>query len=226
MPKKQKAICLVSGGMDSALTLAIALEDYDVSAMHAYYGQLTQDREIKAFRDIASHYGINEIMTFSLGHLTQIGGSALTDPDITIHTGGLDKTQIPNTYVPFRNAHLLSAAVSWAEVISASAIFIGAIEEDSSGYPDCRESFINAFNIAIDEGTRPETNLNVITPVMHLTKAEIVERGMELNVPFELTWSCYKNIDKACGVCDSCILRLKAFDTAGFDDPIPYIEGQ
>lgn len=222
MPKKPKAICLVSGGMDSAVTLAIALKDYDVAAMHAYYGQLTQDREIKAFRDITTHYGINEIMAFSLSHLNQIGGSALTDPDIEIHTGGIDINRIPNTYVPFRNAHLLCAAVSWAEVMGASAIFIGVVEEDSSGYPDCRESFIDAFNKAISEGTRPETNLNVITPVMHLTKAEIVKKGMELNVPFELTWSCYKNIEKACGVCDSCILRLKAFEDSGFDDPVPY----
>jgi len=222
MPKKQKAICLVSGGMDSAVTLAIALEKYDVAAMHAYYGQLTQDREIKAFRDITNHYGINETMAFSLSHLTQIGGSALTDPDIDLHTGGIDKTRIPNTYVPFRNAHLLSAAVSWAEVLGASAIFIGIVEEDSSGYPDCRESFIEAFNKAVNEGTRPETNLNIIAPVMHLTKAEIVRKGMELNVPFELTWSCYQNTEKACGVCDSCILRLKAFEDAGFDDPIPY----
>jgi len=219
---KQKAVCLVSGGMDSAVTLAIALQEYDVAAMHAYYGQRTQERELQAFRDLMNHFEIKRILTFSLAHLTQIGGSSLTDPSIEIHTGGLKSDGIPNTYVPFRNAHLLTAAVSWAEVLKAKKVFIGAVEEDSSGYPDCREAFFKAFNTVVDEGTLPGTHIEIITPALHMKKSDIIKKGMELGVPFELTWSCYQNTEKACGICDSCLLRLNAFEKAGYKDPIPY----
>ena len=220
---KEKAVCLVSGGMDSLVSLAMAIEDHDVCMMHAYYGQLTQERELKAFRDISEHYSIDTVMTFSLSTLAQIGGSSLTDPEINVHTGGL-KDGIPNTYVPFRNAHLLSAAVSWAEVLGARKVYIGAVEEDSSGYPDCTESFFRAFEKVVDEGTLPETKIEIITPLLHLSKAQIVKKGFKRNVPFELSWSCYQNNEIACGVCDSCILRLRAFEDAGFEDPISYEE--
>ncbi|MBU1023148.1 7-cyano-7-deazaguanine synthase QueC [bacterium] len=220
---KEKAVCLVSGGMDSLVSMAMAIEDYDVCMMHAYYGQLTQERELKAFRDISAHYSIDKVMTFSLSTLAQIGGSSLTDPEIDVHTGGL-VDGIPNTYVPFRNAHLLSAAVSWAEVLGASRVFIGAVEEDSSGYPDCRESFFRAFEKVVVEGTLPGTKIEIVTPLLHLTKTEIVRKGIQMRVPFELSWSCYKNNEKACGVCDSCILRLRAFEGAGLEDPILYEE--
>jgi 7-cyano-7-deazaguanine synthase len=222
--KRELAVCLVSGGMDSATTLAIARQDYDVAAMHAYYGQLTQDREIKAFRDLVSYYDIKNSMTFSLSHLHQIGGSALTDPDIEVSTEGVRKDIVPTTYVPFRNAHLLSAAVSWAEVLNATRVFIGVVEEDSSGYPDCRQSFIEQFEKAVDEGTLPTTKIKIMAPVLHMSKTEIVKKGLELGVPYELTWSCYVNTEKACGVCDSCRLRLAAFHDAGYEDPIPYEE--
>jgi 7-cyano-7-deazaguanine synthase len=220
--KKEKAVCLVSGGMDSAYSLAVALLDYDVAAMHAYYGQRTQEREYRAFKEITDHYSITERMIFSLAHLNQIGGSSLTDPAIDIHTGGIISGKIPNTYVPFRNAHLVTAAVSWAEVLKASKVFIGAVEEDSSGYPDCREVFFTAFNKVIETGTPPGTKIEIITPALHMSKAEIVKKGMELKVPFELTWSCYKNTEAACGQCDSCLLRLRAFKEVGYTDPVPY----
>jgi len=222
--KRETAVCLVSGGMDSATTLAIARQDYNVAAMHAYYGQLTQDREIKAFRDLVSYYDIKNSMTFSLSHLHQIGGSALTDPDIEVSIEGVRKDTVPSTYVPFRNAHLLSAAVSWAEVLKATRVFIGVVEEDSSGYPDCRQSFIEQFEKAVDEGTLPTTKIKIVAPVLHMSKTEIVKKGHEIGVPYELTWSCYVNTEKACGVCDSCRLRLAAFKNAGYEDPIPYEE--
>ena len=209
--------------MDSAVTLAIAQKDYYVAAMHAFYGQLTQDREIKAFRDLVKHYDISQSMTFSLAHLAQIGGSALTDLSIELNTDGITN-DVPSSYVPFRNANLLAAATSWAEIIKASRIFIGIVQEDSSGYPDCRESFIDAFDRVIIEGTLDETKIQIVAPVLHLSKSEIVKKGFELDVPFELTWSCYRNSERACGVCDSCRLRLKAFKDAGYDDPIPYEE--
>lgn len=220
--QKDKAVCLVSGGMDSLVTLAIALLDYDVAVMHACYGQKTQERELRAFEDIADHYGIERRLIFSLEYLKKIGGSSLTSDEIDVYVGGLDTNTIPNTYVPFRNAHLLCTAVSWAEVTGAVKVFIGAVEEDSSGYPDCREDFFNAFNLVIEKGTLPDTRIEIATPNLHLSKAQIVKRGIELKVPFELTWSCYKNSDIACGLCDACLLRLRAFREAGYDDPIPY----
>jgi 7-cyano-7-deazaguanine synthase len=219
---KEKAICLVSGGMDSAVTLAIALASYDVHAMHVMYGQRTQERELKSFRSLVECYGIEKTMIISMDYIQRIGASSLTNRDIEIPKITQDPGVIPNTYVPFRNAQLLSAGVSWAEAVSASKVFIGAVEEDSSGYPDCREIFFNAFNDMVSKGTRPETRIEIATPVIHMSKAEIVKKGMELKVPFELTWSCYENSDKACGECESCRLRLNAFIVAGMSDPISY----
>jgi 7-cyano-7-deazaguanine synthase len=227
--KKGLAIILVSGGMDSCVTAAIANEEYRLAFLHVNYGQRTEARELRAFNDIADHYKAEKKLSVSLEHLKVIGGSALTDESIPVPqmtgTGVPQYTppvSIPITYVPFRNAHLLSIAVSWAEVIGATRIFIGAVEEDSSGYPDCREIFYQAFNRVIETGTRPETRIEIVTPLIHLKKSAIVKRGYELKAPLDLTWSCYQSSDKACGRCESCALRLKGFREAGVKDPIPY----
>lgn len=221
---RPKSVILVSGGMDSLVTAAIANNDYAMAFLHANYGQRTERRELKAFGDIADFYDVSERLVIDFMHLSRIGGSSLTDSNIAVSEANLDYTGIPSSYVPFRNANLLSAAVSWAEVIGADRIFIGAVEEDSSGYPDCRESFYQAFNKAIELGTKPETSIKIEAPIIHFKKFEIVKKGFELNAPFELSWSCYRNEDKACGVCDSCALRLRAFQLAGIQDPIEYIE--
>ena len=218
------AVCLVSGGMDSCVTAAIAEEENDALAfLHVSYGQLTEQRERKAFEDLADYYQVRRRLAVSLEHLSLIGGSSLTDKNIPVTNANLNATGIPASYVPFRNAHLLSIATSWAEVIGAQSIYIGAVAEDSSGYPDCRPEFYEAFEAAIAAGTRPETNIEIRTPVIHLKKAEIVLRGQELGAPLELTWSCYRAEEKACGTCDSCALRLRAFRQAGVVDPIPYV---
>ncbi|MFQ5586281.1 MAG: 7-cyano-7-deazaguanine synthase QueC [Thermodesulfobacteriota bacterium] len=224
--KKPLAVVLVSGGMDSCVTAAIAATETVPAFLHVNYGQKTEARELRAFNEIADFYGVERRLVVDLGYLKAIGGSALTDEGIEVptHTSQHDvrDTAIPPTYVPFRNAHLLSVAVSWAEVIGARQIFIGAVEEDSSGYPDCREVFYRAFRRAIDEGTRPETEIEVVTPLIHMRKDAIVRQGVELEAPLHLTWSCYKEEDTACGVCDSCLLRLKGFRGACVEDPIPY----
>jgi 7-cyano-7-deazaguanine synthase len=217
------AICLVSGGMDSCVTAAIAHSENDELAfLHVSYGQRTEQRERRAFEALADHYDVKLRLVISLEHLALIGGSSLTDPTIAVTPADLTAQSIPSSYVPFRNAHLLAAAVSWGEVIGANAIYIGAVAEDSSGYPDCRPEFYVAFQNVIDLGTKPETNLIVRTPVIGLKKFEIVKRGLELGAPLELTWSCYQSSDLACGNCDSCALRLRAFREAGVTDPIPY----
>jgi len=216
-----KAIILVSGGMDSCVTATAAKADgYDLSFLHMNYGQRTEKRELKAFHDIADYYMVDERLVVDICHLSTIGGSCLTDKNIEIPDANLDNSDIPISYVPFRNANILSAAVSWAEVINAIAIFVGAVEEDSSGYPDCRRSFFDAFEKVIDAGTKPETNIKIITPLITLTKKEIVEKGISLNAPLHLTWSCYKNEDIPCGECDSCALRARGFLQAGFKDPL------
>ncbi len=226
---KPRAVVLVSGGMDSCVTAAIANLEYNAAFLHINYGQRTERRELKAFRALADHFGIGKRLVAELTHLNKIGGSSLTDKKIRITEADPSKlfqsakNDIPTSYVPFRNANILSVAVSWAEVIGAQKIFIGAVEEDSSGYPDCRKEFYEAFNAMIDLGTKPETKISIVTPVIDLKKSEIVLRGKELKAPFELTWSCYKNDDIACGVCDSCALRLRAFQIAGIEDPIPYL---
>jgi 7-cyano-7-deazaguanine synthase len=219
---KSKAVVLVSGGMDSLVTAAIASREHELCFLHLNYGQRTEGRELKAFSDIADYYKVENKLTVNLEYLSQIGGSSLTDKNIKISNADLYYKGIPSSYVPFRNANILSIAVSWAEVVGANKIFIGAVEEDSSGYPDCRKVFYDAFNEVIELGTKPETKILIETPIIHLKKHEIIKKGMELNAPFELSWSCYKNDVKACGVCDSCALRLRGFQTAGFDDPIEY----
>lgn len=217
-----KAVVLMSGGMDSCVTAAIAAQEYRLAALHASYGQLTEGREARAFEDIADFFGITERLHVDLPHLGRIGGSALTDPNIPLREADLEAVDIPASYVPFRNAHFLSIAVSWAEVIGAAKIYIGAVEPDSSGYPDCRPEYYRIFNMLIRAGTRPESNIEIVTPLIHLRKHEIVKKGIALGAPFHLSWSCYQSSQEACGVCDSCALRLRAFEQAGLEDAIPY----
>ncbi len=219
-----KAIVLCSGGMDSCVTTAIAAQEYELALLHLNYGQRTELRELYAFNAIADHYGAAQRLVVSLEHLTKIGGSSLTDAMIEVSKANLDRREIPSSYVPFRNANMLSVATSWAEVLGASAIFVGAVEEDSSGYPDCRREFYDAFEKAIDAGTKPSTSIKILTPVLQCSKMDIVLRGIALGAPLHLTWSCYQNEDVACGVCDSCALRLRGFQMAGVDDPIPYAQ--
>ena len=227
---KQAAIVLLSGGMDSCVCAAIANQGYRLAFLHVNYGQRTEARELRSFNEIADFYHAEMRLSVSLEHLKIIGGSSLTDENIPVPVTDSLKTQnsqlttssIPSTYVPFRNAHLLSIATSWAEVIGAKKIFIGAVEEDSSGYPDCRETFYQAFNKVIEMGTKPETRVEIVTPLIHLKKSEIVKKGTELGAPLHLTWSCYQNSERACGRCESCTLRLKGFQEAGVTDPIPY----
>jgi 7-cyano-7-deazaguanine synthase len=223
-PERSLAVCLVSGGLDSCVTAAIANDRHEELAfLHISYGQRTEARERRAFDEIAEYYAVAHRLVVSLEHLAQIGGSSLTDPRIAVTPADLANTAIPSSYVPFRNAHLLSVATSWAEVIVADAIYIGAVAEDSSGYPDCRPEFYEAFQRAITLGTKPQTQIAIKTPVIALTKAEIVRLGRELKAPLELSWSCYQLSDQACGECDSCALRLRAFRVAGVPDPIPYL---
>jgi 7-cyano-7-deazaguanine synthase len=218
------AICLVSGGMDSCVTAAIANQENDELAfLHVSYGQRTEERERQAFDAIADHYNVASRLVVSFDHLARIGGSSLTDNQIPVSAPDLASRTIPSSYVPFRNAHLLATAASWGEAIKARAIYIGAVAEDSSGYPDCRPEFYAAFQQAIDVGTRPETRLNIEMPVIGMRKSEIVRKGLQLNAPLHLTWSCYQASDRACGNCDSCALRLRAFREAGARDPIAYV---
>jgi 7-cyano-7-deazaguanine synthase len=236
MSRQPKAVVLLSGGMDSCVTAAIAHETHELALVHASYSQRTERRERQSFDDIADFYSVNERLVVRLDHLAQIGGSALTDKRIAVPErvraplgarqieveNPSAGNEIPVTYVPFRNAHFLAVAVSWAEVIGASAIFIGAVAEDSSGYPDCRPAYYRVFQQLVCEGTRPETQIEIVTPVIGLRKREIIQRGIELGAPLDRTWSCYQFDDEACGSCDSCRLRLKAFMEAGVTDPIAY----
>jgi len=218
----KKAVCVISGGMDSALSAKIAQhEGYEIIGVHFNYGQRTQRRELEAFRALCDAYGVTSRYEIDLPFFETIGASALTDRSIDVPTEGI-QPGVPVTYVPFRNGIFLSVAASIAEKEGAEAIYIGVVEEDSSGYPDCRESYIEAMERAINLGTKEETQLAIKMPLVHLKKADIVAKALELNVPLELTWSCYKNEEKACGVCDSCRLRLKGFKEAGAKDPIAY----
>jgi 7-cyano-7-deazaguanine synthase len=210
--------------MDSCLTVAKVFPDFELALLHCTYGQRTQHRELRSFHAIADHYKVQHRMVVSMDHLTRIGHSSLTDERIPVSTANLNSTAIPTSYVPFRNANILAVAVSWAEVIGATAIAVGAVEEDSSGYPDCRKEFYTAFEEVIRTGTKPETRMRILTPVIDLSKAEIVLQGQAINAPFHLTWSCYQRDDVACGVCDSCALRLRGFARAGVEDPIPYAQ--
>lgn len=225
MAEKPKAVVLLSGGMDSCVTTAIANQTHRLALLHAGYGQRTERRERRAFDAIADFYSVRERLVIRFDALSQIGGSALTDRKLAVPESGealAPGSGVPVSYVPFRNAHFLSAAVSWAEVIGATAIFIGAVAEDSSGYPDCRPEYYRAFEALIREGTRPETHIEMVTPVIAMRKSQIVRRGLELGAPLDRTWSCYQSEDQACGVCDSCRLRLRAFGEAGVRDPIAY----
>ncbi len=215
------AIALVSGGMDSCVTAAIAGQDYELAMLHVNYGQKTELRELKAFHDIADFYDVEKRLIVNIDYLKHIGGSSLTDDTMEISTSGLSN-EIPSSYVPFRNTHIIAMAVSWAEVIGAEKIFIGAVEEDSSGYPDCTKSYYEAYNKLIEVGTKPSTHIEIITPVIDMKKSEIVRKGMELCAPLHLTWSCYGHSELACGKCDSCLLRLRGFREAGVEDPIGY----
>ena len=220
----KKAICILSGGMDSTLSSYIAKnEGYEIIAVHFNYGQRTQDRELKAFRDICDDLGILEKYEIDIPFFTQIGASALTDKNIDVPTQGV-KPGVPITYVPFRNGIFLSITAAIAEKEGATAMYIGVVQEDSSGYPDCTDEFIQDITKAINQGTKEETKIEIVTPLVHLTKAQIVEEAIKLNVPLEHTWSCYKEENEACGVCDSCRLRLNGFKLANAVDPIPYKE--
>jgi len=217
------AICLVSGGMDSCVTAASArAENDELGFLHISYGQRTEAREQRAFSDLADHFGVSKRLVASIEYLKLIGGSSLTDERIQVAEANLAAREVPTSYVPFRNSHLLAIATSWAEVTGAGSIYIGAVAEDSSGYPDCRPEFYEAFQKAIDAGTKPDTHIEIRTPIINMRKSEIIKRGLELAAPLELTWSCYVSEDVACGRCDSCALRLRAFADAGLPDPIRY----
>jgi 7-cyano-7-deazaguanine synthase len=219
---KSKAVVLLSGGMDSCVCAALAARDHEAAALHVSYGQRTEERERRSFQGICERLGISRRLVVRNELFRAVGGSALTDEKIGIPQSYEIGRDIPVTYVPFRNAHFLAAAVSWAEVLGAEKIYIGAVEQDSSGYPDCRPAYYRAFNEVIKKGTK-EGTIEIVTPLISMRKLDIVRLGIELRVPFDLTWSCYGEQDLACGVCDSCVLRLRAFREAGMDDPIPYL---
>ena len=221
---KAVAVVLLSGGLDSCVTAAVAAQSHDLALLHLAYGQRTQTRERQAFSDIADFYGVppKRRTILQTDALSRIGGSALTDPDVPVPDADLQRPDVPITYVPFRNAHLLCLGVSWAETLRARAVYIGIVEEDGSGYPDCTEDFCSAFARAVTAGTRPETDICIHTPVIHHTKTQIVRLGADLGAPLHLTWSCYSREDVACGRCDSCALRLRAFQNAGIPDPVSY----
>jgi len=232
LEKKADAVVLLSGGMDSCVCAALAIQQHgtqNVALLHAGYGQRTAARERRAFQSIADFYGVKQRLLVQLDHFRSIGGSALTDSNIAVPenqfselSGTTKIPEIPVTYVPFRNAHFISVAVSWAEVIGAHEIYIGSVAEDSSGYPDCRPEYYRVFQELIRVGTRPETQIAIATPVIAMRKSEIIRKGLEAGAPLHLTWSCYQSEDQACGVCDSCALRLRAFAEAGTRDPIAY----
>ena len=224
--KQSRAVVLLSGGMDSCVCAALAVRDRQAAAVHVSYGQRTEQRERRAFESICDRLQIRDRLLVRNEALRAIGGSALTDSSIAVpeaHAIGAGVQNVPVTYVPFRNAHFLAVAVSWAEVLGAEEVYIGAVEPDSSGYPDCRPEYYRAFNEVVKTGTR-EGTIRVVTPLIAMRKAEIVKLGLELGAPFDLTWSCYQREDRACGVCDSCLLRLRAFREVGADDPIAYEE--
>jgi 7-cyano-7-deazaguanine synthase len=222
---RERAVVCLSGGMDSCVCAALAARDYDAFALHCSYGQRTEQRELQSAKAVATALGFQDFLHLRLDLFRRIGGSALTDPTISVPEAPADEAaigaEIPVTYVPFRNAHFLAAAVSWAEVLGAKAVLIGAVEQDSSGYPDCRPAYYEAFQELIRRGTK-NGDIIVRTPLIHMHKRQIVALGLELAAPLELTWSCYSGLEEACGVCESCVLRLRAFEQAGTKDPIRY----
>jgi 7-cyano-7-deazaguanine synthase len=224
-PGRQKAVVCLSGGMDSCVCAALAARDFEVYAVHFSYGQRTEGRELRSAEEVARLVGVRELLHLKIDLFRRIGGSALTDAAIAVPAAASDESmigsEVPVTYVPFRNAHFLSAAVSWAEVLGARTVLIGAVEQDSSGYPDCRPDYYDAFNELIRMGTK-DGDIRVVTPLIEMRKSEIVRLGVELGAPFHVSWSCYSGESEACGVCESCVLRLRAFREAGAVDPIPY----
>ncbi|MFZ0958393.1 MAG: 7-cyano-7-deazaguanine synthase QueC [Candidatus Sulfotelmatobacter sp.] len=226
---KSRAVVLLSGGMDSTVCAALAVRDYGAAAaVHISYGQRTEERERQSFLAICRRLDILDQLMVRNDALSAIGGSALTDegirvPDSDAAGPGLPGGGVPVTYVPFRNAHFLAVAVSWAEVLGAEKVYIGAVEQDSSGYPDCRPAYYQAFNQVVRAGTK-EGRIEIVTPLIAMRKSQIVQLGLELGAPFDLTWSCYRREDLACGTCDSCVLRVRAFQSAGVKDPISYVE--
>jgi 7-cyano-7-deazaguanine synthase len=222
--KKPRAVVLLSGGMDSSVCAALAVRDHEVAAVHISYGQRTEERERQSFLAVCQRLKIHDKLMVRNEALRAIGGSALTDGSIAVPEAEEVGHGVPVTYVPFRNAHFLAVAVSWAEVLGAEKVYIGAVEPDSSGYPDCRPAYYKAFNEVVKAGTK-EGQIEIVTPLIAMRKAEIVRLGLELGAPFDLTWSCYSREDRACGICDSCVLRLRAFAAAGVPDPIPYAAG-
>ena len=223
--ERPRSVVLLSGGMDSGVCAAIAARETEPAALHVSYGQRTEERERRAFEQICDRLKIARRLAIRNDVLSRIGGSALTDAGIAVPEAQeqIGTGEIPITYVPFRNAHFLAAAVSWAEILGATRVYIGAVEQDSSGYPDCRPAYYRAFQQVVNVGTRAG-GIEIVTPLIALRKAEIVKLGMAAGAPFDLTWSCYSREDKACGVCESCVLRLRAFAEAGAEDPIPYAE--
>lgn len=224
MAENYRSVVLLSGGMDSCVCAAVAARETEAAAMHISYGQRTEQRERWAFERICDRLGIRRRLALRNEALAAVGGSALTDSSIAVPkaNGEIGRRGVPVTYVPFRNAHFLSAAVSWAEVLNAARVYIGAVEQDSSGYPDCRPEYYKAFNDVVRAGTR-EGKITIVTPLIAMRKSEIVKLGLQIGAPFDLTWSCYSREDKACGTCESCVLRLRAFEEAGAQDPIPYL---
>ncbi|MGA2744335.1 MAG: 7-cyano-7-deazaguanine synthase QueC [Candidatus Sulfotelmatobacter sp.] len=219
--KRSRAVVLLSGGMDSCVCAALAGRDYEVAAVHVSYGQRTEKREQESFLAICARLKIRDKLVVRNEALRAIGGSALTDNAIAVPAGAEIGVGVPVTYVPFRNAHFLAVAISWAEVLGAEKVYIGAVEPDSSGYPDCRPAYYKAFNEVAKTGTK-DGLIEIVTPLIAMRKTDIVRLGLELGAPFDLTWSCYSREDQACGICDSCVLRLRAFEAAGVQDPIPY----
>jgi len=219
--KRSRAVVLLSGGMDSCVCAALAVRDYEAAAVHISYGQRTEERERQSFLAICQRLKIHDKLMVRNEALRAIGGSALTDEAIAVPAAEQVGQNVPVTYVPFRNAHFLAVAVSWAEVLGAEKVYIGAVEPDSSGYPDCRPAYYNAFNEVVKTGTK-DGLIEIVTPLIAMRKTDIVRLGLELGAPFDLTWSCYSREDRACGVCDSCVLRQRAFAAAGVQDPIPY----
>ncbi|HYL93366.1 MAG TPA: 7-cyano-7-deazaguanine synthase QueC [Alphaproteobacteria bacterium] len=219
---KPRSVVLLSGGMDSCVCAALAARETQVAALHISYGQRTEARELRAFAGICDRLGIEQRLAVRNEIFNKLGGSALTDPKIAVPEARESMGDgVPVTYVPFRNAHFLAAAVSWAELLDATRVYIGAVEQDSSGYPDCRPAYYQAFNQVVKAGTR-EGKIEIVTPLIALRKARIIRLGLEVGAPFELTWSCYSNNDEACGMCESCVLRLRAFAEVGVRDPIAY----
>ncbi len=217
-------ICLVSGGMDSLTTAAIANENFhNMAFLHLNYGQNTEDKELECFYKISDYYNIPDHFrkVVDMGFLKEVGGSSLTDDKFQVTQYQGDSDEIPSSYVPFRNTHIVALAVSWAEIIGAKKIFIGAVEEDSSGYPDCRESYYKAYNLLIKEGTKTG-DIEILTPIIHMSKDQVIKKATELKAPIAFSWSCYARSDKACGICDSCALRLRGFQRAQLEDPIEY----